>query len=59
MYANGEGVPENYVEAFMWFNLAAAQGDRIAIENRDAIRSSMTPEQIAEGQKLSLEWKPR
>ena len=26
MYYKGEGVPEDYVRAFAWFNLAAAQG---------------------------------
>ena len=26
MYANGEGVPQDYVRAHMWFNLSAAQG---------------------------------
>jgi TPR repeat protein len=27
MYANGEGVPEDIVQAFAWWNLAAAAGD--------------------------------
>jgi len=26
MYANGQGVAQNYVRAHMWFNLAAANG---------------------------------
>jgi hypothetical protein len=59
MYANGEGVPENYVEAYKWFNLAAAQGDKQAAENKELIRKTMTPEQIAEAQRLSAEWQPK
>jgi len=27
MYRNGDGVPQNYIEALRWFKLAAEQGD--------------------------------
>jgi hypothetical protein len=43
----------------MWFNLAAAQGNQEAIKDRDEIARKMTPEQIAEAQKLAHEWKPK
>jgi TPR repeat protein len=59
MYAEGEGMPENYVQAYKWSSLAAAQGGIDAAKNRDIIRSQMTPAQIAEGQRLAAEWKPR
>jgi TPR repeat protein len=59
MCAKGQGVPQDYVEAYKWYNLAAAQGDSDAIDNRDGIVRHMTPEQIAEGQRLSHEFKPR
>ncbi len=26
MYDNGQGMPQDYVQAYMWLNLAAAQG---------------------------------
>jgi hypothetical protein len=43
----------------MWFNLAAAQpGDLGSKSNRDTLEQLMTPEQIAEAQRLSREWKP-
>ncbi len=51
MYFNGQGVPQNYVKAHMWFNLAAAQGNEKAIKNRNAVSQLMTREQIAEAQK--------
>jgi len=57
MYANGKGVPRDYVRAYMWFNLAAAQGIQGAERNRDGTALHMTPEQIAEAQKLAREWK--
>ena len=55
MYANGEGVIEDDVEAYAWFNVAAAKGHKMAAEIRDKIKKTMTPEQIAEGQKRSRE----
>jgi uncharacterized protein len=56
MYYTGRGVPQDYVLAHMWFNLSAARGG--SAERRDAILHRMTPEQIAEAQKLAREWKP-
>ncbi|MGA9777156.1 MAG: tetratricopeptide repeat-containing serine protease family protein [Verrucomicrobiia bacterium] len=53
MYAKGQGVPQDYVEAYKWYNLAAAQGETYAVTNRDSITGSMTPDQIAEGQRLA------
>ena len=55
MYDNGEGVIEDDVEAYAWFNVAAAKGQKMVAEKRDNIKKSMTPEQIAEGQKRSRE----
>jgi uncharacterized protein len=59
LYLIGEGVPQDYVRAHMWLNLSAAQGNEKAIKYRDKIVGQMTPEQIAEAQKLASEWKPR
>ena len=59
MYDNGQGVPQDYVQAHMWFNLAAAQGNKLATKNRDRIARRMTPTQLAEAQRLALAWRPR
>ena len=56
MYDNGYGVPQDYIQAHMWFNLAAAQGNESAIGNRDIITGMMTPSQIEEAQRLAREW---
>ena len=53
------GVPEDKVLAYMWYNLAAAQGNEIAQDNKDIIEERMTREQIAEAQRLSREWLPK
>lgn len=57
-YSLGSGIPMDYLEAYKWLNLAAASGYRFADERREKVAEKMTPEQIAEAQKLSREWKP-
>ena len=56
MYVIGSGVPEDYVVAYMWLNLAAAQGHENAKKGKGIISEEMTKEQIADAQKLSREW---
>jgi TPR repeat protein len=62
MYKFGWGVPQDCVQAHMWFNLSAAQGglfgDFSAAE-RDDLASKMTAAQVAEAQRLAREWKPK
>jgi len=53
MYDKGQGVPQNYIKAYAWFNIAAAQGDENARENRDRVSDLMTPQQIGKAQELS------
>jgi TPR repeat protein len=64
-YAQGEGGPRDDVQAHMWFNLAAARfppsdilSRSAAIKNRDTLASRMTPDQIAQAQRLAREWQP-
>jgi len=59
MYYFGQGIPQDYVFAHMWANLAASQGGEDAVEKRDAIAMKMTPQQIAEAQRLAREWKAK
>ncbi len=59
MYANGQGVPQDIVQAQMWFTLAAEQGAALAQNNRDKAASEMTPDQIAEAQRMAREWKAK
>ena len=55
-YYNGKGVPQDEVSAHAWFNFSSANAFEDASENRDEIAKNMTPEQLAEAQKLSREW---
>jgi len=63
MYAKGNGVPQDYIQAHMWWNLAAASFPASGSKNRDVaekhsdeVAAKMIPEQIAEAQRLAREW---
>jgi TPR repeat protein len=60
MYAEGKGVPKDYVLAYMWYNLAAAAPNySYRARNRDDLADKMSREQLAEAQRLSREWMPK
>ena len=63
MYANGDGVPQDDVQTHMWLNLAASGAPReprvlrdTAVRNRDLVAGRMTPDQLADAQRLAREW---
>jgi TPR repeat protein len=58
-YALGQGVAKDYVESYKWTSLAASQGDKDAKETMTILESNMSREQIAEGQKVARNFKPR
>ena len=71
MYTNGKGVPQDFVQAHKWINLAASQNtahrwfsyDTATAESyrlwRDEVAERMTAKQIAEAQRLAREWQPK
>jgi protease YdgD len=59
MYLNGRGVKQDYILAYMWFDLSAAQKKEIAVTGRDQAARQMTPTQIVEARKLAGDWKPK
>ena len=64
LYNKGLGVPQDYVQAFVWFDLAAVRfetGQRHdqAAEMRDMMAAFLTPEQLSEAQRLSEEWQSK
>ena len=60
MYADGLGVPQDHVQAHMWFNLAASrltgEARENAVRNRDLAAGRMTPAQLADAQRLARDW---
>ncbi len=56
-FVAGVGVPQDYVEAHKWLNLAAGLGDGAAAAERDALSAEMTAEERAEARKLARAWR--
>ena len=63
-YYYGEGVPQDHIQAHLWWNLTANAGDEWdkdmkeqTYDLRFSLEQIMTPAQIAEAQRLASEWK--
>jgi TPR repeat protein len=66
IYERGQGVPQDYARAHMWFNLAASHPPNdafpfrgLAARARDEVATKMTPAQIDEAERLTGEWTPK
>lgn len=46
MYGKGQGVPQDYVEAYAWESLAANSGHQTAAKNRANIADKLSPEAL-------------
>lgn len=55
-YAEGTGVPIDMAEAYKWFSLAAAKGDRTSVEALNSIEPTMTRDQVEEGMRRAREF---
>lgn len=63
LYANGRGVLTDYVQAHKWLSLAATRFEpggeqERAARTRELVARRMTPEQLAEAERLVRDWKP-
>ncbi len=56
MYQKGQGVPQNYILAHMWMNLATRLGDKNWENIREGMGKLLTPEQIERAQDMAVEW---
>jgi TPR repeat protein len=63
MYNEGRGVPQDFVLAYLWLNLAASQASAALQRHygisRDLVAKKLLPQQLAEAQRLAREWKPK
>ena len=55
MYRIGQGTIRDLVYSHMWFNIASSLGFSAAEVGRENVAKQMTPEQIAEAEKLARE----
>lgn len=53
MYARGEGVERDPVEAYGWLSVAGRAGDQTAVMERARLRREMSAEQIKAGEALA------
>jgi TPR repeat protein len=63
LYHSGKGLPHDDVQSEMWLTIAADHvlpDDRdTVVEMRESVAKHLTPQQVAEAQRLAREWKPR
>jgi uncharacterized protein len=50
---SGRGVAQDPVRAYMWINIAVANGSHEALKERDMMAKKMTPKQIEQAQELA------
>ena len=62
MYANGDGVPQDLVAAYLWLTLAAAQATEPAraslLQGRAVVAQQLTPGQLAAAEQRAEDWSP-
>jgi TPR repeat protein len=58
-YAHGWGIPRDPVQAYMWLDLAGAEGAAGAAQLRNNLAEYMTTAQVTEAQRLARKWKPK
>jgi TPR repeat protein len=56
-YGAGRGVAQDNVQAYLWFSVGIAAGLDSA-QDRDAVASKLTPDQVKEANLLVSQWKP-
>jgi len=59
MYAKGQGTPESLVLAPMYYNIAAANRDKLSVKLRKEVSSKMSHSQITKAQSLAKKWMDR
>jgi TPR repeat protein len=55
-YADGLGVKQNLVQAYLWLERAALKEREQAAQERDLIEARMSEEELAEAKRLALDW---
>ena len=58
MYAQGQGVAQDNVQAYKWYEIAARNGAQGAPAARDKLKSKMSAEDVNKAQQLAQEWRP-
>jgi len=55
MHLDGDGFPRDYVKAYMWFNIAYANGHAEAETFKNIVAQKLSPRDLTRAQSLSAE----
>jgi len=55
MYVNGNGVLQNYVDAYAWWVVSAANSNETSRDNMERAQVKISPTIIEKGEKLARE----
>jgi len=56
LYFTGRGVPRDYLKAYMWSSIAAAQGNPVSQEQLAEVAPYMSSDDLAESKRQSAAW---
>jgi len=59
LLGRGLGAPTDLAQSFLWFSVAAGQGDEDAGRKRDEVAQRLKPEDLAAAKALAASWKPK
>ena len=54
LYRTGVNFPKNYKQAYIWFSLSAAQGNKEAQKKINSLEDKLTPQQVGEAQDMAV-----
>ena len=52
-YYYGRGVPEDKITAYAWFNISAANENKMGLKNKESVAKLLTPRGLEVAQRLS------
>ena len=55
---SGQGLPKNLANAYVWYSIAAAQGDQFARQRLDLLRNQLSSEDLGRADTRVAEFKP-
>ncbi len=55
LYHSGQGVPQDFVVAHMWYNIASGNGKENAPVGRDFVAELLTPQELLTAQAMARE----
>ena len=59
LLGRGLGAPTDLAQSFVWFSVAAGQGDEDAGRKRDEVAQRLKAEDLTAAKGLAASWKPR